>query len=188
MMKRCNGFTLVELMVTLVVTAIVIAVAVPSFNTQIKNNRSEAIGDEFVSALNFARLEAVKRAGRVSLCSSTNGTDCSNGGWTDGWIVFVDYANADNAAPLTAQGGETNILKRWNKTVEGSDIEVKSNNADISFIRFTGLGSLARLNNPPAPVVINTKLQGCKGDRARRLTIGVSGIVNMAKIDCDANP
>lgn len=188
MMKRCNGFTLIELMVTLAVLAIVITVAIPGFNDLIRNNRTDALSEEFVSALNFARLEAVKRTGRVSLCASDDGEDCNNADWTKGWIVFVDYANAENAAPLTVQGGQRNILKRWNKAAVGSEIAVKSNNNAVNFIRFTGLGTLARVNNPPTPVVIDAKLQGCKGDRARQLTVGLSGMVHVAKTNCTVNP
>lgn len=187
-MNRNKGFTLVELMVTVVVVSIVVAVAIPSFSDQIKNNRSEALGEEFASALNFARMEAVKRVGRVSLCPSDNGAACTNSAWTDGWIIFVDYAAADNAAPLTTQGGISNILRRWNKAATDSEISVQANNAAINYIRFTGLGALARLNNPPTPVIVEAKLNGCKGDKARRITVGVSGIVNVAKIACDANP
>ena len=180
-----NGFTFIELLITMSVMAIVVAVALPNFSEQIKDSRSEALGEEFSSALNYARMEAVKRSSRVSVCASSNGADCSDD-WTDGWIVFLDYANADNVAPVTELSGASFIIKRWGKAATSSEISVKSNGTDVNFVRFTSLGALARLNNPPTTVVIKARIQGCSGNKARQLTVGISGVVNVANIACSA--
>src|SRR5690349_2794787 len=95
MFKKQKAFTLIELLTTLVV----IGVAVPSFNSQILNSKSAALGDDFASALNLVRAEAVKRANRVSLCASVDGSTCSTNtnDWTNGFIAVVDRATTDNA-------------------------------------------------------------------------------------------
>src|SRR5690606_41924737 len=106
-----KGFTIIELMVTLAVLAIVLGIAIPSFNTQIQRNGSLGLGEEFVSALNFARTEAIKRRAPVSICASNaavsacDGTDRSNG-----WIVFVDE-EPEGRANIDV-GTE---LRKWNE-------------------------------------------------------------------------
>ena len=66
------GVTLVELMVTIAVAAILLAVAVPGFRNLIVSNRLTATTNAFVAALNLARIEAVKRNARVTLCKTAD--------------------------------------------------------------------------------------------------------------------
>lgn len=83
-----RGFTLIELMVTIAVLAIVIAIAAPSFTSVIQSNRTTALHHEILGALQLARSEAVKRRSDVIVCRSEDMEDCSNGAdWTVGWIV-----------------------------------------------------------------------------------------------------
>jgi len=185
-MLHNKGFTLIELLVTVTVLAIVVAIAIPSFNTQMQNSRTEALGEELISTLAYARTEAVKRAGRVTVCPSTNGTECNTPLWENGWIVFVDYAANDAAAPLTVSGGQSVILRRWNAITGGIRVAVESGGNSEDFIRFTSLGALARWQNPPTPVVIDVRLDECTGLNVRQLTIGISGMVNARNIDCES--
>ena len=75
-MNRQSGFTLVELMVTIAIAAILLGLGVPSFRTLIENNRIAAASNDVVTGLQFARSEAVKRALLVSFCGTTNQSTC----------------------------------------------------------------------------------------------------------------
>ena len=90
-MNRPYGFTLIELMITLAIVAIVLAVGVPSFQEMMRNNRATANTNDFLGSLYLARSEAIKRGtgSRVVLCPGTQ-AGCSGSAWGSGWIVFVD--------------------------------------------------------------------------------------------------
>lgn len=75
------GFTLVELMVTIAVAAILLAIAVPSFNRIINTNRLTTTANSMVNALHVARMEAIKRNGSVQFCS--NSATSNNGSVSD---------------------------------------------------------------------------------------------------------
>ncbi len=86
-----KGFSLLELVITLAIAAIVVGVAAPSFSSMIQDNRLSSQSRDIISALNLARSEAIKRGTRVALCKSANSSDCTtDGNWAQGWIVFVD--------------------------------------------------------------------------------------------------
>jgi type IV fimbrial biogenesis protein FimT len=62
------GFTLVELMVTLAVLAILLGIAVPSFQSVIQNNRLNTAINDVLGAMNFAKVEAIRRNATVRFC------------------------------------------------------------------------------------------------------------------------
>ena len=89
--SRRRGFTLVELMVTLSVAAILLAIAAPSFDDAVGTSRLSGTVSELSSAVQLARSEAIRRNRRATLCRSDDGSTCSSGaGSWGGWIVFVD--------------------------------------------------------------------------------------------------
>lgn len=93
-----SGFTLIELMVALAVAAIVIGMAVPSFQSVVNTNKLAGAVNEMVASLQLARMEAIRHNRRAAVCSSANANDgvdatCASAD-VDGWITFVD-ANGD---------------------------------------------------------------------------------------------
>jgi type IV fimbrial biogenesis protein FimT len=101
------GFTLIELVVTIAVGGILVALAVPSFTTFIQNSRLTAQTNSLVSSLDYARSEAIKRDAAVSVCATDAGATTCNGSatWSTGWIV-QDPAGATplQAVPATTGG------------------------------------------------------------------------------------
>jgi len=95
--KHSTGFTLVELIVTIAIAAVVLGIAIPSFNSSISRNRLTTYINEFVTALNLARSEAIKRGITVTMRKLDN-QSCTNlaalAEWENGWDVFTD-ADAD---------------------------------------------------------------------------------------------
>lgn len=83
------GFTLIELMVTIAVIAILTMVAVPSFSAAMLSNKLAGYANNFVASALLARSEAIKRNVAVTLCRSADLSTCaSSGGWQQGWIVM----------------------------------------------------------------------------------------------------
>lgn len=182
MLKKQKAFTLVELLVTVSVVGVLLALAVPSFNKQVINSRSVALGEDFLGVINLARYEAVKRAKRVSLCASSDGSTCS-GAWNQGYIMFVDEATSDGATSPVL-GSTPVIIKVYGKSASGAGIAVTNDATAMTFIRYTALGTLARISDSSFPTVIVTRVQGCTADKARTITISLSGLVSVARSNC----
>ncbi len=95
---RQSGFTLVEMMVTLSIAALLLSAAVPSFTTVIKDNRMVTETNRLLTSLANARGEAVKRGRTVTVCARDGGVvtdgDACTGPWENGFVLFVD-ANAN---------------------------------------------------------------------------------------------
>lgn len=104
MPEYSEGFTIVELMMTLAVAAILSAVAAPSFNDIIQNNRLVTQVNELQASLSLARSEAIKRNDFLTVCPSRDGANCM-GNWESGWLVFVND-NVDG----TVNAGEEILL------------------------------------------------------------------------------
>jgi len=114
-----QGFTLIELMVTVSIAAILLGIAIPSFTTTISSNRMTTNANELITALNLARSEAIKRGQQVTV--RRKGTTSAQ--WESGWDVFVDSDgsnafNDDGAAPL-CDIGEDCLLRTYDALPSG---------------------------------------------------------------------
>jgi type IV fimbrial biogenesis protein FimT len=91
MRHSARGLTLIELMVTVVVLAILLAIGVPSFREFYLNNRITSQINMLHSHLLLARSEAVKRNRPAQVCGlKAGGQACADQDWSQGWVVFVD--------------------------------------------------------------------------------------------------
>lgn len=90
MRKQNTGYTLIELMMTVFIAAIVLSLGVPAFTDTLRNNRLTTQSNDLVTALNLARAEAVKRRANVTVCPSSDQSTCTGSAWQDGWIVRDD--------------------------------------------------------------------------------------------------
>ena len=93
-----KGFTAIELMVTVAILAVLAGLAAPSFNPIIERWRVRQVSEELQSTFYFARSEAIKRGGNVTILRSDDGGGCTAVGtdtslWSCGWIVFADLDN-----------------------------------------------------------------------------------------------
>src|SRR6185295_2753372 len=109
-MQRMCGFTLVELMVTIGVAAILIGLAVPSFENLVRDSYMTTTANDLVVTMQLARSEAIKRHLPVTVCHSADTNvdppSCGGDGWQDGWFAFVDGSDANPDPNGTLDGGE----------------------------------------------------------------------------------
>jgi len=179
--KKTAGFTVIELMIVLVVLGILAGLAAPAFQSMLQNNKSAALSEDFVSAVNFARVEAVKRASSVSLCRTTDGGTCAVAGdWATGFLIYVEGSAETSTSTTIATDG---LLKVYPAVdIKGGKIAVTRSGNPVSFIRFTGLGGLARDIN--ADAIITTQFNKCKGLYKRVSTVKLSGSVTTVRQAC----
>jgi type IV fimbrial biogenesis protein FimT len=173
-----RGFTLIELLIAMTVLAIVASVALPSFSSLMINNRSVALAEEFSGALQFARAEAVKRNKLVTICASSDGSSCGND-WSEGFIAVVDSAATESADDIDIDSA-ADVLRVWDNLGEGAVI---TSPADVSFVRYTSAGRLAKIGSPP--FTFTTSVVGCeKGGGAKTFSISLAGSVSVMRSAC----
>lgn len=133
---QSRGFTLLELMIVLALAAVILAIGAPNFGEFRRNARLTGDANDFLTAVQVARTEAVKQQRPVSLCTTDDPQAavpaCGATADFGGWLVFAD-PNAD-CAPAAA----TDITRRGGRPVadRGNVISV----ADGACLTFTANG------------------------------------------------
>lgn len=122
--KNSDGFTLIELMVTLAIGVILMLVAVPSFITYKKNAELTSATNTLLAAINAARGEAMKQGMNAMVVPTDNGA-----AWSAGWVVFVD--------------------KNRSQSYTSTDTLVLSQAAQPSYIEVIGNGNADTASSAP---------------------------------------
>lgn len=102
------GFTLVELVVTVAVIAIVAAIAVPSFRDMLLRSRLTSAANEVSAAMQGARIQALRTNGKVELCPTTDGATCNGADWSR----FIARSTRSNTVlrDVALNGASLNIV------------------------------------------------------------------------------
>lgn len=149
-MKKSAGFTLVELLVVLSITAILVALAAPSFTQTIRSVNMSSAVNTFLADANYARSEAVRRGGDVIMCRSTNPDaavpTCATGtAWESGWIIFHDRDDSADYNFTSDPSSDDELLRRQSAITAVNTI-TKSGSSTTKLV-FTATGRLKSLNN-----------------------------------------
>lgn len=181
MMKTHSaGFTLIELIVTIAIAAVLASLAVPSFIQYQRNSELTSLTNSLLAAVNAAKGEAMK--------TGKNAFVVPKGvGWNSGWLVYVDM-NRDNAY------------------TEGTDIAVQAQNAPKSYFDITGNGIAAgsapyikfdnsgySIDNSASPVALSLTIartdtpSSSALEETRRVVIARTGRVRTCKPSNDTS-
>lgn len=96
-MRQERGFTLVELVITVAIIAIVMAYAVPAYSRFVAQNKVQSFAYALAADLNNARSEAIRRGQAVEVCAASDTTVASCTGavasnWSKSWITVASGA------------------------------------------------------------------------------------------------
>ena len=167
MQREFKGVTLMECLIALAIMAILSVLAVPSFRDVLARRTVLVTAEALVDDLRFARTEALKRGGQVSVCSSANGLACSQSAvWVEGWIVFVDGGNT-----AMVDGSDEILRVQTRQSGMASIASDKPANDKTSFsFRPTGMASPASQSfkfTPVAPIPANGERWVCVSSQGR---------------------
>jgi type IV fimbrial biogenesis protein FimT len=167
-MRKVHGLTLIELLTTIGIAAILSTLAAPSFANLLSNAERAAAVNRFFHALFLARSESIKRGAVVSLCKSIDGSTCTHRGveWTVGWLVFV---NSDRDE-LPQRDPDELILAVYEGWARG---RITSTRLSYSF-------------RPQAQAVVNGTIVFCDSrgpDHARAIIVSHTGRPRVAQRD-----
>ena len=175
MNNQQTGFTIIELMITMAIFALTLTVGVPSFKDTLNQNRLAIQVNDFITTLNLARSEAIKRSIQITVCKSAIPSaispECTvSGSWSQGWITFVD-SDKDGVVD-----GEE--VLRTHAALNG-DIVLTQDDNFSDWIGYLPTGS--SLGDGGAALGDFTL---CHAPYARVLTISNTGRISLAKAGC----
>ena len=135
MKTRNQGFTLFELLTTLLLGALITSIAIPSFSATLSRQRQRVEIDALFHAIHQARKESIMRRKVVSICPSEDGSSCASGqDWSVGWILFE---NRDRDSPPRVDPGEPVLVNH--RVADG--VQIRANRSAFTlratFLRAT---------------------------------------------------
>ncbi|GFE80840.1 hypothetical protein GCM10011487_28400 [Steroidobacter agaridevorans] len=182
--KQSAGFTLLELMTALSVTAVLLVIGVPAFTDVTRNNRLTTAANDLLRSTQVARSEAVTRRLPVVVCatndSSADEPTCSNGSFTQ-WIVFVDADRdwgVDEGEPVL----ERHAPVHETLTIRNDDDGIISYSpTGFATPQLAGEGAIAPTNRIVLCDARGNALVGADSSAARALVIEETGRARITK-------
>lgn len=175
MKSQQAGFTLLELVLTLTVITVLITLAIPSFQSTLNRNRMATKSNDIVTAINYARTEAITRSQVSGICPSTDGVNCTDDTWNQGWIVWSDD-NGNNAFDANEVVRVNNLAASGNAV---ELVEVIATAAIRGGMTFTPLGIVIEAGNKSLTI---NDLTGTASQQSV-IQIEASGRINRTTID-----
>lgn len=176
-----RGFTLIELMMVLLILAVMLGVAGPSFQDSLQRNRMQSTVSEVATAISFARAEAVIRSEPVAMCPTIDTATCSGSSWETGWLLFVDNGvGTGGAASDGTINGSEELLRIGDPAPAG---------VTIRSVNFPSTANLVFQDNGRVLQNISGTITICDArgvTSARGIIVEVSGQGRRA-VDNDAN-
>ena len=177
-----RGVTLIELMVGVAVLAILLAIAAPNFQGMTASSRLTSVSNELLGSIQQARAQAIRTGARVTVCRSTNGTQCDTStgvGWERGWIVFGDTTRS--GADAAVDTGET-ILTRI--TAPGTGASVVGSTQVANYVSFAADGRPRLMGGgvQAGTLRVCSPSDALRNDtRARDIVLTTSGQINVVR-------
>ncbi len=147
-MIAMRGVTLIELIVTLAVLAIVLGMGAPALSHTLRENRLAAATNDLSRIVALARSSAIKHGGAVTLCKTSDQWSCDSTTpkqWTGGWLLFVDPARNQNCQDANRDGlcdGHGGRILHQGALQLPANITIHNNAAvNAHFITFNELGT-----------------------------------------------
>lgn len=184
-MAKESGMTLVELLITIVVLSILLALGVPGLQNFIKSTRVSAQANDLVVAIQLARSEAVKRGTRGVICASDDEATCSGSDdWTTGWIVFSDI-DQNGTPDLDSSGDGTQDCVNDDCIIRtrGALNKTTLNGAGDNSISFLPNGLVYNTLEDKDTTLTLTS-DNCKRDQVRAISITRRGHTLVRTQDC----
>lgn len=148
MKKRTQtGFTLYELLITMLIVGVVLAVGIPNMSDFTRNSRITASANDLHASFLMARSESARAKTNITICASADGLDCG-GTWEQGYIVFLDLDGS-----ITVNNAGESILRRHGPAEEGVTLAVENDARFFSYAS-TGMGRGNVGGNPAISRVI----------------------------------
>jgi type IV fimbrial biogenesis protein FimT len=131
-------------MVTLSILGVLMSIAIPSFQSLIASSKLSSASSDFITALAQTRSSASRLGERVTLCKSSNGTQCSTtGDWEQGWIIFNDPTRSVDANVDTGLPTETVIT--LSQAITGG-IVIRGNSTVAQYVSYSSDGQSRAMN------------------------------------------
>jgi type IV fimbrial biogenesis protein FimT len=183
--KDQDGFTLIEMLVTMVVAIVLVSLGVPAFKSITANSRAAGQVNTLVTALNLARGEAVTRSVPVTICKlNVNGDPtvvacedtASETDWSTGWLVFDD-PNQDGVLDDPA----AELIRVWGAPSGNPAIlAVDGDDNGLTFLRFDPLGA----KTPQILATLTITNPDCTGNQVRVVSVSVTGQITNTRAAC----
>ncbi|BFM08982.1 GspH/FimT family pseudopilin [Halioxenophilus aromaticivorans] len=136
-MPRINGFTLVQLLITLAIASVLSGIALPNFSQLYAQHQATTAANELLSQLRFARTHALSQGRYVSVCAIGEQDKCGTN-WARGLYAFYDDDSDGEIA--TAD----DIIRIFPRNQPNAALSLKSFPANANFINYTPLGTSMR--------------------------------------------
>ena len=127
------GFTLYELLITVLVIGVILTFAVPNMQGFARNSRMTSTANDMHAAFHLARSESSRAKTNITICPSTDASSCG-GNWEQGYIVFVD-----EDGDLARSGATETVLRSHGPIADGVSLAVADDATYFSYSS-TGLG------------------------------------------------